>query len=218
MGGDPGSSPLARGLLYLKDMATLLSRIIPARAGFTLTRGESFASRWDHPRSRGVYGVASLGEEPGAGSSPLARGLPMVWDPCCEPAGIIPARAGFTVACDHGPEREPDHPRSRGVYALVCKPDEGVRGSSPLARGLRQGSGSSGTCRGIIPARAGFTPTASAVWGGFADHPRSRGVYDRSENRYRSVIGSSPLARGLPRRRPGGAIRSRIIPARAGFT
>ena len=50
------------------------------------------------------------------------------------------------------------------------------------------------------------------------DHPRSRGVYGYEAWRERNTRGSSPLARGLPRRglllRPAG----RIIPARAGFT
>ena len=50
-----GSSPLARGLLYLTRYDALYDRIIPARAGFT-TRRVCSGSEWrDHPRSRGVY-------------------------------------------------------------------------------------------------------------------------------------------------------------------
>ena len=50
------------------------------------------------------------------------------------------------------------------------------------------------------------------------DHPRSRGVYPGGIPPVRPVAGSSPLARGLhPGDRPD-PIRSRIIPARAGFT
>ena len=92
--------------------------IIPARAGFTRARQWFYPRPPDHPRSRGVYPFISgmLGpgltdhprsrgvyyeregkkpEEPG--SSPLARGLQVVF-----PAGkrwvrIIPARAGFTA-------------------------------------------------------------------------------------------------------------------------
>ena len=50
------------------------------------------------------------------------------------------------------------------------------------------------------------------------DHPRSRGVYVvcTEGNVYR--IGSSPLARGLPRWRALSDNERRIIPARAGFT
>ena len=50
------------------------------------------------------------------------------------------------------------------------------------------------------------------------DHPRSRGVYAAVTPASSSPSGSSPLARGLRRRRPSPARPDRIIPARAGFT
>ena len=50
------------------------------------------------------------------------------------------------------------------------------------------------------------------------DHPRSRGVYRLCVRSTAWIMGSSPLARGLRSRRPGGCSRGRIIPARAGFT
>ena len=50
------------------------------------------------------------------------------------------------------------------------------------------------------------------------DHPRSRGVYQGDEFAHDVECGSSPLARGLPRRRHITAVQTRIIPARAGFT
>ena len=53
-------------------------------------------------------------------------------------------------------------------------------GSSPLARGLQRYSPSEGESRGIIPARAGFTPFGFVGEGGDEDHPRSRGVYSVS--------------------------------------
>ena len=53
-------------------------RIIPARAGFTGVRADELWAALDHPRSRGVY--------VDAGQAPVER------------AGIIPARAGFTLA------------------------------------------------------------------------------------------------------------------------
>ena len=94
----PGSSPLARGLpryfKYDKDDA----RIIPARAGFT---GPRISPTWwpgDHPRSRGVYASAESTDPEPVGSSPLARGLPLLEPGRGEPARIIPARAGFTCA------------------------------------------------------------------------------------------------------------------------
>ncbi len=50
------------------------------------------------------------------------------------------------------------------------------------------------------------------------DHPRSRGVYVRDRAKRFGLGGSSPLARGLPRRPRRTGRRPGIIPARAGFT
>ena len=70
-----GSSPLARGLpQFLRDGVRRL-RIIPARAGFTLTCSPRRINSPDHPRSRGVYFHSVSAPDLIAGSSPLARGL-----------------------------------------------------------------------------------------------------------------------------------------------
>ena len=50
-----GSSPLARGLLETLNATLTETRIIPARAGFTLPRPDHLRAHRDHPRSRGVY-------------------------------------------------------------------------------------------------------------------------------------------------------------------
>ena len=132
------------------------------------------------------------------GSSPLARGLRVpVHDELCR-VGIIPARAGFTAPLRPSYRTSPDHPRSRGVYAIFSFRAHKNEGSSPLARGLRLPRPTRGGRYGIIPARAGFTPLSNCV--------------------LNELEGSSPLARGL---RDGGrehAAARRIIPARAGFT
>ena len=91
-------------------------------------------------------------------------------------------------------------------------------GSSPLARGLLPvNAGVVAICR-IIPARAGFTTPAQPPEPTGSDHPRSRGVYCELSAHDVTCTGSSPLARGLPRTGRAGRRRSRIIPARAGFT
>ena len=132
------------------------------------------------------------------GSSPLARGLH--WTSCHDQdcSGIIPARAGFTGPQALQASATADHPRSRGVYSL-----------------LLQGGDLAG---GIIPARAGFTSPCSFVPTGARDHPRSRGVYSLPEIVTVPVVGSSPLARGLPPSHLAVCVSGRIIPARAGFT
>ena len=154
---NPGSSPLARGLHHRPTHILQYRRIIPARAGFT-NRG-----RWtpmecsDHPRSRGVY--------PSTGR----RGGPRRW--------IIPARAGFTRSTCPSRDSCPDHPRSRGVYKGPLMSNTELVGSSPLARGLLMSKGIVDSFKGIIPARAGFTPRHSNEKSWPTDHPRSRGVY-----------------------------------------
>ena len=50
-----GSSPLARGLLHDIAGGHGCGRIIPARAGFTISSVGSSVIWEDHPRSRGVY-------------------------------------------------------------------------------------------------------------------------------------------------------------------
>ena len=192
--------------------------IIPARAGFTLCEPDAPRAQWDHPRSRGVYTGGTMRISSGRGSSPLARGLrgTAYHYPCR--VGIIPARAGFTSRPSPRASRPRDHPRSRGVYARAGRGGGGGGGSSPLARGLHVLAGGAGCDNGIIPARAGFTRRPPGRPRHAPDHPRSRGVYPRPPRGPPSRRGSSPLARGLLRRRPPRGDPARIIPARAGFT
>ena len=151
----------------------------------------------DHPRSRGVYRGTHPMRDQLSGSSPLARGLPSHKAFLAIPTWIIPARAGFTTGSAPSWATRPDHPRSRGVYASPRSPGSGTVGSSPLARGLREGSHMGKVLYGIIPARAGFTGACgSGVLDG-GDHPRSRGVYYPLTSPHPPSTGSSPLARGL---------------------
>ena len=134
------------------------------------------------------------------------------------PGRIIPARAGFTTEVCWAWRKGPDHPRSRGVY--VCRVGAGPSevGSSPLARGLQARPGVSRRPGGIIPARAGFTLVKNRIIVESEDHPRSRGVYNMLLKVLYSLLGSSPLARGLRSSIPWTSTRTGIIPARAGFT
>ena len=91
-------------------------------------------------------------------------------------------------------------------------------GSSPLARGLLWDQVHQDLCRGIIPARAGFTGLWTRKGRSPADHPRSRGVYAYSYKLSVTSDGSSPLARGLLIRVEIKYRQTGIIPARAGFT
>ena len=214
---DEGSSPLARGLLRgLPDLRRGRG-IIPARAGFTRSTPGSPRRPRDHPRSRGVYPRLALARRSRPGSSPLARGLHRRGHRRCARPRIIPARAGFTHRHDPG-AAQPDHPRSRGVYASFPFSPAAVQGSSPLARGLRRLRPRLRVSGGIIPARAGFTPCVLRRESFHRDHPRSRGVYVCTVSCNPDKPGSSPLARGLHARTTHLVTIVRIIPARAGFT
>ena len=193
-----GSSPLARGLRGRGQRRAVGERIIPARAGFTELDRVWNILRGDHPRSRGVYPGA-----PGRSSGCLR---------------IIPARAGFTPRLGGIAPGTLDHPRSRGVYAGRPVAVRAIRGSSPLARGLRAPRDLRRGRVRIIPARAGFTRHPFRLGGGRRDHPRSRGVYDILTEETEPEEGSSPLARGLPAGGPRSGPGPGIIPARAGFT
>ena len=197
---------------------------MPSRELPPLARGlpspscSASAGGGDHPRSRGVYGASSLLQLLIGGSSPLARGLLGVVLAHHNRRRIIPARAGFTPRSNRTPTSNPDHPRSRGVYAIEAGVVPVLRGSSPLARGLPPFRLNPGLDLGIIPARAGFTESPTAYRRGCTDHPRSRGVYSLWQYSVLYAVGSSPLARGLPLINRWRFAGSRIIPARAGFT
>ena len=213
-----GSSPLARGLLFLIWPTPYFPGIIPARAGFTRGASVDNAGQGDHPRSRGVYAALTGWERTRAGSSPLARGLRISPAELPPSLRIIPARAGFTPRQRLTSRRSRDHPRSRGVYADHKQGALTRWGSSPLARGLHAGATATTGARGIIPARAGFTVGGGGSGMGVPDHPRSRGVYGRGLPGRAPGAGSSPLARGLLDLNRFDRLEEGIIPARAGFT
>ena len=158
-----GSSPLARGLREDREGVLVESGIIPARAGFTSGAYTHDAYEADHPRSRGVYATNLPQSQVGIGSSPLARGLQKRLRRRIAAGRIIPARAGFTSVGLPRTGTYRDHPRSRGVYWWVGGVRRKFRGSSPLARGLHGLVDWVGKGKGIIPARAGFTPKNSEV-------------------------------------------------------
>ena len=72
-----GSSPLVRGQPTYRSLATMTSRIIPARAGPTRPTGPHRSPRSDHPRSCGANQAVQRGRLRQCGSSPLVRGQPL---------------------------------------------------------------------------------------------------------------------------------------------
>ena len=173
-------------------------RIIPARAGFTLSSTRRLPVRADHPRACGVYQVEGRLVHSPSGSSPRVRGLPAPWFPAGPCRGIIPARAGFTLPRDWRHAARTDHPRACGVYHKARRNPPRNPGSSPRVRGLLVNENWWIGRERIIPARAGFTFGVSEVGS--------------------AALGSSPRVRGLPATIMSGRPIAGIIPARAGFT
>ena len=177
-GAGEGSSPLARGG--------------PSTSPTPRTR------RRAHPRSRGADAVPLWRRRRPVGSSPLARGGLALRQPDPQHAGLIPARAGRTARTTTAASAAWAHPRSRGADSPRCASAHPWGGSSPLARGGHRARRADTDRRGLIPARAGRTPS---------------GVASSS-----TLLGSSPLARGGPRFAPLQVITDGLIPARAGRT
>ena len=135
-----GSSPLARGKRLTFGEWSEQWRLIPAHAGKTRCPGRLPLPRTAHPRSRGE----NTGDPPGnpglPGSSPLARGKRPNLVPGHRVRGLIPARAGKTLALVTPVSTQGAHPRSRGENYLSLRLNGHRGGSSPLARGKRAGN------------------------------------------------------------------------------
>ena len=193
-----GSSPLSRGIRPNLHRFPLLRRIIPALAGNTDDPSVSAGGDWDHPRSRGEYTASACAQFQVPGSSPLSRGI-LEWTPYSIVSGrIIPALAGNTGPAGPGLPSAPDHPRSRGEYAVGKTSVKLARGSSPLSRGILMDTRGGRLLIRIIPALAGNTHDHCYRDHYCSDHPRSRGEYAMFRRRFKN--------------------RDRIIPALAGNT
>ena len=213
-----GSSPLARGPPVWNGIKGAIDGLIPARAGTTKIIAEITTQTGAHPRSRGDHGRAAPGFCASEGSSPLARGPPTGGIEQLNRVGLIPARAGTTLAqCEKQCHRRA-HPRSRGDHNVCASTLKRQRGSSPLARGPLASTVDIEARAGLIPARAGTTVSLAVCSVARRAHPRSRGDHSAHSSSALLNAGSSPLARGPPQatlrmKKPSG-----LIPARAGTT
>ena len=198
-----GSSPLARGTPPDLTLPASPPRFIPARAGNTGRARRTSLGGSVHPRSRGehIAGVPLAWAHDG--SSPLARGTHRPSDGDARRARFIPARAGNTRSSPGCSPSPPVHPRSRGEHSPGGGRSIEFTGSSPLARGTRQGFGEFSNVTRFIPARAGNTKETRKQDDHLPVHPRSRGEHSRRCSASVKPVGSSPLARGTPRGRSG---------------
>ena len=133
---EPGSPPLARGVLRPVKVRVLIPGITPACAGSTLCYEYRKIWHQDHPRLRGEYVVRTPRETPYLGSPPLARGVLTSRGYACSYARITPACAGSTILQCRKKQSMKDHPRLRGEYQAEARVKQYGYGSPPLARGV----------------------------------------------------------------------------------
>ena len=173
-----GSSPLTRGKLGDAGARTLLSGLIPAHAGKTLTNASQGTREPAHPRSRGENFSTPVMALASAGSSPLTRGKLDAEGPPALRGRLIPAHAGKTSAPCRSRPGSRAHPRSRGENGGLHYQGLEGGGSSPLTRGKRGRARRGARPPRLIPAHAG--KTSRVIWSVMScpAHPRSRGEND----------------------------------------
>ena len=152
-----GSSPRARGTLYTRTSRAVCDRFIPAGAGNTFTRVESFLRLVVHPRGRGEHPILRTTIGSIGGSSPRARGTRRPIGRDRNSCGFIPAGAGNTTRPRPFHTAFEVHPRGRGEHRCRRATHARRRGSSPRARGTRHDQSNRLGCRRFIPAGAGNT-------------------------------------------------------------
>ncbi len=152
-----GSSPRARGARLRHTRIRQIRGLIPAGAGSTRRFRARARMRRAHPRGRGEHMCRFDDRRFSGGSSPRARGAPLVGGVRGVAHGLIPAGAGSTLdlmsdVCDTRA-----HPRGRGEHSTV----------RPHHCSLS----------GLIPAGAGSTYAAETPESSPRAHPRGRGEH-----------------------------------------
>ena len=174
-----GSSPLARGTLFVPFQLEHIRRFIPAGAGNTPACCGSSRPSAVHPRWRGEHKSAANLTDKQSGSSPLARGTPEELAAADRQLRFIPAGAGNTGLCSQQLRHSPVHPRWRGEHNRAPKGWRCCGGSSPLARGTPFRLDNGAADRRFIPAGAGNTPAWTLASSNSPVHPRWRGEHGR---------------------------------------
>ena len=174
-----GSSPRVRGKQWFEGTGQPTGRLIPARAGKTIRPQKRVRNDQAHPRACGENATVSAAARLASGSSPRVRGKLISYiittlvarliparagkrelqAPGAQPGGLIPARAGKTRQVSHAGEYWAAHPRACGENMAAAAGKTAAAGSSPRVRGKRDGAHRRHQPDGLIPARAGKTPT-----------------------------------------------------------
>ena len=215
---DAGSSPRGRGKLCRALKRAPDGGLIPARAGKTTLVWEYFATEWAHPHAGGENMFTPSFSMYTSGSSPRGRGKQGHCLHEVVVGGLIPARAGKTIAVSASVAVAGAHPRAGGENPSSPMTPGAMPGSSPRGREKRSLIERLLQLRRLIPARAGKTKIAVSSPFNHEAHPRAGGENDDLEARKPGVYGSSPRGRGKQRPPANYLTAGGLIPARAGKT
>ena len=171
-----GSSPRVRG--RLGALLTLAGGVglIPAGAGQTNSGLRGLSVMRAHPRGCGADTLPSTDFTSRHGSSPRVRGRRRADAKITRVLRLIPAGAGQTRQHQRRCHRRPAHPRGCGAddgYGVLL---DRVSGSSPRVRGRHHDRARPPGSRGLIPAGAGQTPSATLSSSSAQAHPRGCGA------------------------------------------
>ena len=171
-----------------------------------------------HPRACGENNALAMQELGFTGSSPRVRGKQERRSRSRLGARLIPARAGKTFLFSQLHQYGTAHPRACGENLSPVPAGWAQDGSSPRVRGKRTEDLGGDHRGGLIPARAGKTPSWEPPHPSRWAHPRACG-----ENRAEAAArycewGSSPRVRGKLRQDGERGVLNGLIPARAGKT
>ena len=152
-----GSSPRARGTPQVNSNSPNVIRFIPAGAGNTSQEPRCYLGMAVHPRGRGEHTRLICADPYPHGSSPRARGTPLLIRTMMDITRFIPAGAGNTRSYVDGSPGVAVHPRGRGEHTPRRCARGCCTGSSPRARGTQRGPCHCRWQRRFIPAGAGNT-------------------------------------------------------------
>ena len=172
-----GSSPRARGTRWNSRCGSQYRRFIPAGAGNTCAPRASTSSTPVHPRGRGEHEDMMGQPIDDHGSSPRARGTPVLDFERALDERFIPAGAGNTAPPPSPATTSAVHPRGRGEHLMPRRWNASATGSSPRARGTHRRGGVRQLPERFIPAGAGNTSPPNCSATPSPVHPRGRGEH-----------------------------------------
>ena len=213
-----GSSPRGRGKRDALAPGVGDPGLIPARAGKTNIAWHDPATPTAHPRAGGENHHGANRRRSRRGSSPRGRGKHLRRRRRTVVRGLIPARAGKTLASSARASWARAHPRAGGENLIGVAADLSAQGSSPRGRGKRTVRACTFRTRRLIPARAGKTAATARAAPSSEAHPRAGGENPLIPLMNPWMSGSSPRGRRKLGDRVLDAGVDRLIPARAGKT